>query len=60
MDADDREFKGGIRPVEWKPTPDLYRMDTQEGREAYEASFRMKSVPRLGARKDAATGDRIW
>ena len=42
MDADDRGFKGGIRPVEWKPTPDMYRMDTQEGREAYEASFRMK------------------
>jgi hypothetical protein len=42
MDADDRGFRGGIRPVEWKPTPDMYRMDTPEGREAYEASFRMK------------------
>jgi hypothetical protein len=30
------------KPVEWKPTPDMYRKDTPEGREAYEASFRMK------------------
>ena len=60
MDADDGGFKGGIRPVEWKPTPDMYRMDTQEGRESYEASFRMKSVPRLGAeeRPPIASGDR--
>jgi hypothetical protein len=42
MDADERGFKGGIRPVKWKPTPDMYRMDTPEGREAYEASFRVK------------------
>jgi hypothetical protein len=42
MDADDRGFKGGIGPVEWKPTPDMYRMDTQEGRAAYEASYRVK------------------
>jgi hypothetical protein len=42
MDADDRGFRSGIRPVEWKPTPDMYRMDTPEGREAYEASFRVK------------------
>jgi hypothetical protein len=34
-----------IKPVEWKPTPDMYRMDTREGREAYEASFRMKIKP---------------
>jgi hypothetical protein len=26
-------------PVRWKPTPDMYRMNTSEGREAYEASF---------------------
>ena len=45
MDADDRGFTGGIRPVEWKPTPDMYRMDTPEGREAYEASFGMKIGP---------------
>jgi hypothetical protein len=63
MDADDRGVKGGIRPVEWKPSPEMYRMDTQEGREAYEASFRMKSVPRLSAEErppqpGIASGDR--
>ncbi|HET8887882.1 MAG TPA: hypothetical protein VFQ41_03190 [Candidatus Angelobacter sp.] len=42
MDADARGFKGGIGPVEWMPSPDMYRMDTREGMEAYEASFRMK------------------
>jgi len=42
MDADERGLQVGSRPVEWKPTPDMYRMDTQEGMEAYEASFRMK------------------
>jgi hypothetical protein len=40
MDADERGLKVDIRPVEWKPTPDMYRMDTREGREAYEASLR--------------------
>jgi hypothetical protein len=53
MDADGRGFKGGIRPVEWKPTPDMYRMDTPEGREAYEASFRMKIEPRLDGQRRA-------
>ena len=42
MDEDERGLRSGIQPVEWKPSPDMYRMDTQEGREAYEASFRMK------------------
>ena len=42
MDADERGLRVEIRPVEWKPTPDMYRMDTREGREAYEASFGMK------------------
>jgi hypothetical protein len=42
MDADERGLKVGSRPVEWKPSPDMYRMDTREGMEAYEASFRMK------------------
>ena len=41
MDADERGLKSGRKPVEWRPTPDMYRMDTPEGREAYEASFRM-------------------
>jgi hypothetical protein len=42
MDADGRGLKVESGPVEWKPSPDMYRMDTQEGMEAYEASFRMK------------------
>jgi hypothetical protein len=57
MDADERGLKVEIRPVEWKPTPDMYRMDTREGREAYEASFRMKIEPRLdGQRRAVQTG----
>jgi transposase-like protein len=39
MEAHHRGLKSGIRPVEWRPTPDMYRIDTPEGREAYEASF---------------------
>jgi hypothetical protein len=42
MDADERGLKVESGPVEWKPSPDMYRMDTREGMEAYEASFRMK------------------
>jgi hypothetical protein len=42
MGADERGLKVPSGPVEWKPTPDMYRMDTREGMEAYEASFRMK------------------
>jgi hypothetical protein len=45
MDVDDRGLERGIKPVQWKPTPDMYRMDTPEGREAYEASLRMKIKP---------------
>jgi hypothetical protein len=45
MDADERGLKVERGPVEWKPTPDMYRMDTREGMEAYEASFRMKIKP---------------
>src|SRR5262249_46297756 len=32
----------GFEEVEWKATPDMFRMDTREGMEAYEAAFRMK------------------
>jgi hypothetical protein len=42
-----RGWEDGAKQVEWKPTPDMYRMDTPEGREAYEASFRMKIEPLL-------------
>jgi hypothetical protein len=48
VQADGRGLEHRIQPVEWKPTPDMYRKDTPEGREAYEASFRMKIEPRLG------------
>jgi hypothetical protein len=44
MDADERGLKNP-KPIVWKPTPDMYRMDTPEGREAYEASFRTKIKP---------------
>jgi hypothetical protein len=42
MNADERGLDPRREPVEWKPSPDIYRMDTREGVEAYEASFRMK------------------
>jgi len=45
MNADKRGVENGGTQVEWKPTPDMYRMDTREGMEAYEANFRMKIVP---------------
>jgi hypothetical protein len=45
IDANERGLKVGSRPVEWKPTADMYRMDTREGIEAYEASFRIKIKP---------------
>jgi hypothetical protein len=51
MDADERGLKDGAKQVEWKPTPDMYRMDTPEGREACEASFRMTIDSRLGAER---------
>jgi hypothetical protein len=41
-DDTDRKLESGIKPVEWKPTPDMYRMDTKAGKEAYEESFGMK------------------
>ena len=39
INADERALENPRKPVEWKPTADMYRMDTREGREAYEASF---------------------
>jgi hypothetical protein len=47
MDADERGLENSRNPIEWKPTPDMYRTDTPEGREAYEASFQMKIKPRV-------------
>ncbi len=45
MDADERRFENP-KPIVWKPTPDMYRMDTPEGREAYEASLRSSGARR--------------
>jgi len=56
MDADERGLKVEIRPVEWKPTPDMYRMDTQEGREAYEASLRTTIKPKNSGERRPAQG----
>jgi hypothetical protein len=41
------------KPVEWRPTPDMYRTDTPEGREAYEACLRMTIEPRLDGQRRA-------
>jgi hypothetical protein len=40
INADERGLGNPRSPIEWKPTADMYRMDTREGREAYEASLR--------------------
>ena len=45
MEADDRGLEYRPKPVEWRPPAEVFRMDTREGREAYEASLRMKIKP---------------
>jgi hypothetical protein len=45
VNADERGLENPS-PIFWKPTPDMYRMDTPEGREAYEASLRSSSTRR--------------
>jgi hypothetical protein len=56
VDEDERGLKVEICPVEWKPTPDMYRMDTREGREAYEASLR-RSDERRPSQSVVAPGE---
>jgi hypothetical protein len=51
MDADERGLESGLKPVEWRPTPDMYRTDTPEGREAYEACLRRTTAERFGAER---------
>jgi hypothetical protein len=51
MNAEGRGLEGARGPVEWKPTPDMYRMDTPEGRAAYEASFGTKIEPALAGER---------
>ncbi len=46
MPTDVRGVQQRIKQIEWKPSRDMYRMDTREGREAYEASLRGKIEPR--------------
>jgi hypothetical protein len=41
INADERGLENPS-PIFWKPTPDMYRMDTPEGREAYQAMFGTK------------------
>jgi hypothetical protein len=45
INADERGLENP-KPIFWKPSPDMYRMDTPEGREAYEASLRSSSKRR--------------
>ena len=51
MEVHDHALKSGMKPVEWEPALNMYRTDTEEGREAYEASFRMTMAPRLCAER---------
>jgi len=51
MNADERGLENGGKQVEWKPMPELYRLDTPEGMEAYEASFRMKINPAVTGKR---------
>ncbi len=52
MDADERGLGERREPVRWKPTPDMYRMDTPEGREAYDASFSDENRTATGRRTE--------
>ncbi|HKR96694.1 MAG TPA: hypothetical protein VJW55_15060 [Candidatus Angelobacter sp.] len=52
INADDRGVEYRRMSVEWRPPAEVFRMDTREGMEAYEASFRMKT----GTAGDLVTG----
>ena len=45
INADERGLENSRNPIEWKPAADMYRMDTREGMEAYEANYGMKIKP---------------
>jgi hypothetical protein len=45
MNPNGRGLGNGETEVQWRPSADMFRMDTREGMEAYEASFRMKIRP---------------
>jgi hypothetical protein len=42
LEADVRGVQQRTKQIEWRPSADMYRMDTREGREAYEATLRPK------------------
>ena len=46
--ADGRKLEEQSKTVGWRPSADVFRSNTREGMEAYEAWFRMKVAPRLG------------
>jgi len=50
MEAHDHRLEERREPVRWKPTPDMYRIGTPEGREAHEASFPDEAATRGAAR----------
>jgi hypothetical protein len=56
MEADERGLNNGARQIEWSPTPDMYRTDTPEGREAYEACFGTKIKPRVAGEPSPLQG----
>jgi len=56
INADERGLENPT-PIFWKPTPDMYRMDTPEGREAYEERFGVK-IGASGYRDIAASDQR--
>jgi hypothetical protein len=56
INADERGLENPS-PIFWKPTPDMYRMDTPGGREAYEASLRVK-IGTSGDRDIESSGHR--
>ena len=56
-EADGHRWEHRPKPVEWKPTPDMYRMDTPEGRAAYEACFGVK-IGAVGDRDIGTSGTR--
>src|SRR5262249_12927601 len=51
MNADGHGLENGSRSVEWRPSAEIFRSDTRDGMEAYEASFRMKIAPRLNGER---------
>ncbi|HXA83965.1 MAG TPA: hypothetical protein VNZ47_02750, partial [Candidatus Dormibacteraeota bacterium] len=51
INADERGLENSRNPIEWKPTVDMYRMDTREGMEAYEASLRRNIAPTFASQR---------